>query len=109
MSCKGYPHLSEGLGGVWVCNKKERNIIENHNEKPYWCPLSPLNRQVGGNHYKNFAIQPVEFIQKNKLGFCEGNVIKYICRHKNKGGIEDLKKAKHYIELLAKLEYGEEI
>ncbi len=68
-----------------------------------------LSKQVGGNHYKDFAIQPVEFIIKNRLGFCEGNVIKYVCRHRKKNGIEDLKKAKHYLELLAELEYGEKI
>lgn len=57
------------------------------------------NLQVGGNHYK-VSIQPVEYILRNELGFCEGNVIKYITRYKNKNGLEDLKKAKHYIEIL---------
>jgi len=71
--------------------------------------MSSLKKQEGGNHYKDFVIQPVEFIQKNKLGFCEGNVIKYVCRHKKKGGIEDLRKAKHYLEILAELEYGEKL
>jgi hypothetical protein len=50
-------------------------------------------------------IQPVEFIQKNGLGFCEGNVIKYVCRHKKKNGLQDLLKARHYIDLLIELEY----
>ena len=59
-----------------------------------------LNKQVGGNHYKDFPIQPIEFIVKNNLGFIEGNVIKYICRWRKKNGLEDLEKAKHYIELL---------
>jgi len=68
-----------------------------------------LKKQIGGNHYKKFAIQPVEFIVKNRLGFCEGNVIKYVCRHRYKKGVEDLKKAKHYLELLAELVYGEKI
>jgi Protein of unknwon function (DUF3310) len=62
-----------------------------------------LDKQVGGEHYKHFAIQPVEFIEKNELGFCVGNVIKYVCRHKAKNGSEDLEKAKHYIELLIEL------
>lgn len=56
--------------------------------------------QVGGSHYKDMAIQPVEFITKNNIGYCEGNVIKYVCRWKNKNGVEDLKKARHYIDLL---------
>lgn len=63
-----------------------------------------LEQQVGGKHYKNFAIQPVEFIHKNNLGFIVGNIIKYICRYKDKNGIEDLQKAKHYIDILIQLE-----
>jgi len=62
--------------------------------------MDSLNRQVGGTHYKQMKIQPIEFIQANNLGFEEGNAIKYICRHRNKGGIEDLEKAIHYIQML---------
>lgn len=61
---------------------------------------SALKIQHGGNHYKTLKIQPIEYILANDLGYCEGNVVKYISRYKLKGGIEDLKKAKHYIELL---------
>ena len=67
---------------------------------------SALNVQEGGDHYKKLVIQPVEFIHKNKIGFLEGNAIKYLCRHKSKNGLEDLKKAKHYIDLLIEMEYG---
>lgn len=63
-----------------------------------------LSVQVGGEHYKNFTIQPIEFIHKNNLSFIQGNVIKYVTRYKEKNGIEDLKKAKHYIDLLIELE-----
>lgn len=66
------------------------------------------DRQVGGDHYKHLPIQPTEFIIKNGLGFCEGNIIKYICRHKKKGGLSDLEKARHYLDLLIELEYGRE-
>jgi len=52
------------------------------------------------------AIQPVEFIQKNSLPFIEGSIIKYVCRHKSKDRKQDLEKAKHFIELLIELEYG---
>lgn len=62
--------------------------------------LSALDVQVGGGHYKEAAIQPIEFILANDIGFCEGNVIKYVYRYSKKNGIEDLKKAKHYLELL---------
>ncbi len=60
----------------------------------------PLDRQVGGKHYKDMKIQPVEFILANDLGFCEGNIIKYTCRYKQKGGVEDLEKVIHYAQML---------
>lgn len=63
-----------------------------------------LDKQVAGDHYKNLAIQPVEFIHVNGIGYFEGNVIKYVSRWRQKNGIADLEKAKHYIELLIELE-----
>lgn len=63
------------------------------------------DKQVGGDHYKQLAIQPVEFIQKNGLKYCEANAIKYICRHRSKNGVQDIDKAIHYLELLKELEY----
>ena len=65
-----------------------------------------LDVQVSGNHYKDLAIQPVEYIHANDIGYFEGNVIKYVSRWRNKNGIKDLEKAKHYIELLIELEEG---
>jgi len=61
-------------------------------------------RQIGGDHYKGKAIQPVEYIHANGLDFFEGNVVKYVTRWRSKGGTADLQKAKHYIELLIELE-----
>lgn len=69
---------------------------------------SELDRQVGGSHYKDFPIQPIQFITANQLGFCEGNIIKYVSRHRKKNGRQDLEKALHYIKLLIELEYGNE-
>ena len=69
--------------------------------------MSALDTQVSGQHYKNYIIQPVEFIVKNDLAFLEANVIKYVCRHRNKNGIEDLNKAIHYLELAKELYYGD--
>jgi Protein of unknwon function (DUF3310) len=63
--------------------------------------------QVGGAHYKTLVIQPIEFIVKNNIPFIEGNIIKYVCRHKYKNGVQDLDKAIHYINLLKQLEYEE--
>jgi hypothetical protein len=62
--------------------------------------MKSYKKQVGGSHYKKYKIQPVEFIVKNNIGFVEGNIIKYVLRFKEKGGVQDLEKAKHYIELL---------
>lgn len=64
------------------------------------------SKQVGGDHYRSLAIQPSEFIHRNGIGFIAGNVIKYVVRYKNKNGLEDLKKARHYIDLLIEWEYG---
>lgn len=69
---------------------------------------SPLDVQVGGGHYKDYVIQPVEFITKNNLGFLEGCVVKRICRFRDKNGREDLEKIKHEIDLLIELEYGKQ-
>lgn len=66
-----------------------------------------LTKQVGGGHYKEFGIQPVEYIHANNLSFLEGNVVKYITRHKSKNGIEDIKKVIHYCELIIELEYNQ--
>jgi hypothetical protein len=66
--------------------------------------MSALAKQEGGGHYKSLVIQPVEYIHGNGLGFCEGSVIKYVTRWKHKNGIEDLKKARHFIDLLIEME-----
>lgn len=67
-------------------------------------PAPALARQEGGGHYKDLAIQPVQYIHANGIGFFEGNVIKYVTRWRAKGGVEDLKKARHYLDLLIELE-----
>lgn len=64
-----------------------------------------LDIQVGGGHYKDMKIQPVEFCQAYKLPYCESTAIKYLCRHRNKNGRQDLEKARHFIDLLLDLEY----
>ena len=64
-----------------------------------------MSYQIGGSHYSKLAIQPAEFIHRNNIGFLAGNVIKYVVRHKDKNGVEDLKKARHYLNMLIDLEY----
>ena len=81
------------IKGDWLCFMFD-HYIESANDT-----------QVGGSHYKDCKIQPTEFIHANNIPFIEGNIIKYVIRHRNKNGIEDLKKAKHYIDLLIQFEY----
>jgi hypothetical protein len=61
-------------------------------------------RQVGGSHYARYNIQPIDFIIDNNLDWCEANVVKYITRWRDKNGIEDLRKAMHYIQMLIERE-----
>lgn len=68
--------------------------------------FNALDKQVAGSHYKDLPIQPVEYIHANKLTYLAGNVVKYISRHKAKGGAADVRKAIHYCELILELEYS---
>jgi len=70
--------------------------------------MSAFDTQVGGDHYKSMAIQPTEFLQRNKIPFCESAVIKYVCRHRFKNGRQDIEKAIHFLEMLLEMEYPEE-
>ena len=63
-----------------------------------------LAEQVDGSHYKNLKIQPIEYAMANKLNACQANIVKYATRYKDKGGIKDLEKIKHYVDLLIQIE-----
>ena len=63
------------------------------------------NKQIGGNHYQKYKIQPSKFVVENKLLFPEGCAIKYIIRHQDKGGKDDLLKAIHFIEMIIERDY----
>lgn len=65
---------------------------------------SALETQIGGGHYKSLPIQPVEYIHANNIPFMEGSVIKYVTRWRAKGGLADLEKARHFLDLLIELE-----
>lgn len=71
-----------------------------------YIPTTALDVQEGGSHYKKLGIQPVEYIHANDLDYFQGNVVKYITRYKDKNGIEDVKKAIHYCQLILELQYG---
>lgn len=96
--CNCYDCIQERIGEAQINPEPEPVTIHN--------PPSALKKQVGGNHYKNFKIQPIEYIFKNDLNFLQGNVVKYITRYNQASGRgkEDLKKIKHYIDLLIELE-----
>ena len=61
--------------------------------------MNAKDKQVGGSHYQ-LAIQPIDFIRKNNIPFIEGNVIKYVTRHREKNGKQDIEKAIHYLEMI---------
>ena len=83
---------------------KKRTMEEDYEQTHKEISDSALDVQVGGDHYKKCGIQPITYIHANKIGFMEGNAIKYLSRWRDKGGVDDLKKAKHYIEMLIELE-----
>lgn len=62
--------------------------------------MSKKDIQIGGNHYKDMKIQPIDYIVENEIPYREANIIKYVSRHKAKNGIEDLRKARHYLDML---------
>jgi len=64
------------------------------------------DKQVGGSHYAVKAIQPWDYIVANNLGYLEGNIVKYISRWKDKNGVQDLKKAQHYLQKLIEVSNG---
>lgn len=78
------------------------------------CPV-PLNQrignpsanQVGGDHYRKYNIQPIEYVLANSMGYLPGCALKYITRYKDKGGAEDIRKAIHYLKLILEFEYGQ--
>ncbi len=84
--------------------KSKENIMVDKKQKRN-DTVNPYDIQIGGSHYKKMKIQPSEFINKNNLPFAEGNAIKYLCRHKQKGQKQDLEKAKHFIDMIIERDY----
>jgi len=86
-----------------ICNQQYKNPP--HTACPTCYPTKDITQQP---HYTQWKIQPITFITANKLNFCQGNVVKYVMRYKEKNGIEDLEKAKVYIDyLIQELKTGE--
>jgi hypothetical protein len=91
-------------GFLWWYREDELEIL---GKEGVTTANSALDKQISGNHYKGCKIQPVEYIQANELDYLQGNVIKYVTRHKLKNGKADIEKAIHYLELILELQYGE--
>lgn len=87
----------EELVDMAIANNAKINFTDNSK--------TPLEKQVGGCHYKNMVIQPVEFCMRNNLNFCVSSAIKYLCRYKYKDGLTDLMKARQVIDILMAIEY----
>lgn len=84
---------------------QESKVLASVAETVTKLPASDANSvQIGGDHYKSKAIQPWDFIVSNGMGFLAGNVVKYVTRYKDKGGISDLEKARHYLDKLIETE-----
>ena len=99
------PYKVEGPTGPEKYQEEQRNRMAYRPTEP--ATPKALDVQVGGDHYKNMPIQPVVYIHKNGIGYMEGNVIKYLTRWRGKNGLQDLKKARHYLDLLIEMESGE--
>ncbi len=97
---KNVPDDTASIEGEGVMSQMAEQLLRSKPEKPE----SALDKQVSGGHYKALKIQPIEFLHANNIPFAEGCAIKYLCRWRDKGGIKDLEKAKHFIELLIELE-----
>jgi hypothetical protein len=94
------------FGSSTMIDQNTTESFMNPSFRPDYIEDEATNRQVGGSHYKNFKIQPVEYIEKNGFGFLQGCITKRIARYNIPGGkgLEDLEKAKHEIDLLIQLE-----
>lgn len=96
----------EPIGGGGVVWFEEDDLIIANKPTIKDEESSALDKQVSGNHYKGCKIQPIEYIHANGLDYFQGNVVKYVTRHKDKNGKADIEKAIHYLELILELQYG---
>ena len=86
------------------CEDTQENNDADNRKAERRLSLPPKSTQVDGDHYSKMKIQPIDFISANGIGYIEGNIIKYVCRYKSKNGVEDLKKAQHYLQMLIEQE-----
>jgi hypothetical protein len=101
----GEEYNSDPFNTQWTHDDPLRDSTESRTLERGDKGILASKRQVGGDHYKSMVIQPGDFIVANNLGWYEGNAIKYICRHDRKGGLKDIEKAIHYLQLLQESRY----
>lgn len=104
---KGWPYENANYEGLPQKTHVHRIVTGTQNvdtDKQAERPARTV--QVKGDHYKKYPIQPYEYNQRNGLRYCEGNVVKYVTRHRDKGGKDDILKAIHYLQLLLEEEYN---
>ena len=99
---------------IYECNYNNKDLMNREkyfNETGHYGSDEEIAKreQIGGNHYNNKKIQPIDYIIENNLPYCEGNVVKYVTRHKEKNGAEDIKKAIHYLRFILAADYGEKL
>jgi hypothetical protein len=107
VECKTRPgHIEKGMAAEFNWAFVNAYRIVNQSTKQATAPdvLAANDIQISGTHYKSKAIQPWDYIASNQLGFFEGNIVKYVTRWKDKGGVGDLQKARHYIDKLIELQ-----
>ena len=110
LECEGFGKESQKAWEEHEAIKKdfswpyEPNLIKPILHNRAETPSKAIEKQVGGDHYKGFTIQPAEFCHVNNIPYLEATAIKYLCRWKKKGGVQDLDKAIHFIELLKEFE-----
>lgn len=97
-----------GIGPACKCTDCG-TLLERTTDEIVRMEVGALQSQVGGSHYKDMRIQPLEFNIANNIPFAEGNVIKYVCRWRKKGGVEDLKKAIHILQVLVEMEEKKDV
>ena len=106
----GHDHMAMAAE-TWYDHKTRVKLVNDSlNNEPTFTPVnSSLDIQEGGDHYKKYKIQPIEFCFVNNIPVLEANAQKYILRHADKNGMGDLRKARHYLELMAEMYYGEKL
>ena len=106
----GHDHMAIAAETWYDHKNRAKSVLHSMKNEPAFTPVnSALDIQEGGDHYQKYKIQPIEFVVANNIPVLEANAQKYILRHADKNGMGDLRKARHYLELMAEMYYGEKL